>query len=75
MRKLDSQTRKRLCDFLETRIANLDDPRQQGSALTGTLGGLWRYRVGDHRIICEIQDFRIVILVLRIGHRREIYRD
>jgi mRNA interferase RelE/StbE len=55
-------------------IAQLDDPRQRGHILTGTLGGLWRYRVGDWRVIARIEDKRLVILVIEIGHRSEIYR-
>lgn len=66
---------KRIITFLETRIATLEDPRQTGKALQGsTLGKLWRYRVGDYRIICELQDQRLVVLVVEIGHRREVYR-
>jgi mRNA interferase RelE/StbE len=74
MRKLDAQTRKRIRDYLEVRVANLDDPRSQGAPLTGALGGRWRYRVGDYRIICDIQDASLVVFVLQIGHRREVYR-
>jgi mRNA interferase RelE/StbE len=66
---------KRIITFLETRIATLEDPRQTGKALQGSkLGKLWRYRVGDYRIICELQDQRLVVLVVEIGHRREVYR-
>ena len=73
--KLDRQTRDRIRDFLQNRIAGLDDPRQNGKALKGSsLGNFWRYRVGDYRIICDIQDHRLVVLVIEIGHRREIYR-
>ncbi|MFC6487850.1 type II toxin-antitoxin system RelE family toxin [Nitratireductor sp. GCM10026969] len=75
IRKLDSQTRSRIRHFLSERIASLDDPRQLGAALSGSrLGNFWRYRVGDYRIICDIQDHKLVVLVLEIGHRREIYR-
>jgi mRNA interferase RelE/StbE len=72
--KLDPQTRSRIRNYLEVRIASLDDPRSQGKALTGPLGGLWRYRVGDFRIICELQDKRLVIFVVTIDHRSEVYR-
>ncbi|UGX88074.1 type II toxin-antitoxin system RelE/ParE family toxin [Phyllobacterium meliloti] len=66
---------RRIMAFLGTRIALLDDPRQTGKTLRGaTLGSLWRYRVGDYRIICEIQDQKLVVLVIDIGHRREVYR-
>jgi mRNA interferase RelE/StbE len=72
--KLDPQMRSRIRSHLERRIASLDDPRSQGKALTGPLGGLWRYRVGDYRIVCKIQDKKLVILVVAIDHRRDIYR-
>jgi mRNA interferase RelE/StbE len=72
--KLDPQTRKRIRDYLDQRIAVLDDPRSQGKGLTGPLGGLWRYRVGDYPIICEIQDRKLVILVVIIEHHRDVYR-
>jgi mRNA interferase RelE/StbE len=52
----------------------LDDPRSLGKALTGPLGGLWRYRVGDYRVICDIQDGALCVLVLQVGNRREVYR-
>lgn len=75
IRKIDPQIRQRIRSFLHDRIASLDDPRQTGSALHGSeLGNYWRYRVGDYRIICDIQDHKLVVLVIEIGHRREIYR-
>ncbi|ADY63601.1 type II toxin-antitoxin system RelE family toxin [Agrobacterium tumefaciens] len=75
MRKIDSQTRQRIRAFLQERVAALDNPRQTGAALQGSeLGSFWRYRVGDYRIICDIQDHKLVVLVVEIGHRREIYR-
>ncbi len=55
-------------------IAGLEDPRSRGHILTGELGGLWRYRVGNWRIITRIEDGRLVILVLEVGHRSKIYR-
>jgi mRNA interferase RelE/StbE len=73
--ELDAQTRRRLRNFLEVRIASLGNPRQSGQALQGSqLGQFWRYRVGDYRIICDLQDHRLVVLVIEIGHRREVYR-
>ena len=72
--KLDSKSRSRIKDFLEGRLAALDDPRQIGDGLTGPLQGAWRYRVGDYRIICRIHDDRLVVLVIKIGHRSEVYR-
>ncbi|AHK00536.1 Plasmid stabilization system protein [compost metagenome] len=75
MRKIDPQTRQRIRAFLQERVAALDNPRQTGAALQGSeLGSFWRYRVGDYRIICDIQDHKLVVLVVEIGHRREIYR-
>jgi len=73
--KLDKQVARRILKFLRGRVANLKDPRSIGSALKGSkLGEFWKYRVGDYRIICRIEDARLLILVLRIGHRREVYR-
>lgn len=73
--KLDAQHSKRILKFLNERVAKLDDPRSIGKAMQGpSLGEFWGYRVGDYRIICKIEDDRVVVLVLRVGHRREIYR-
>jgi mRNA interferase RelE/StbE len=72
--KLDKPVEQRILKFLRERIARLDDPRQIGANLQGTLSGLWKYRIGDYRIICSLEDDRLVVLVLRIGHRREIYQ-
>ncbi len=74
VRKLDPQTRQRLHNFLEKRIASLEDPRMIGKALKGGEIDLWRYRVGDFRIVCELRDQELVVLVVRLGHRREVYR-
>ncbi|MGK6313998.1 type II toxin-antitoxin system RelE family toxin [Neorhizobium sp. DT-125] len=75
VKKLDPTTRKRIREFLDQRLASLPDPRQLGPPLKGSeLGEYWRYRVGDYRIICDIQDQRLVVLVIEIGHRREVYR-
>lgn len=66
---------KRITTYLRTRIAVLDNPRQLGDALQGArLGGLWRYRVGDYRILVEIKDEIVTVLVIGIGHRGEVYR-
>lgn len=73
--RLDPQHTKRILKFLYERVAKLDDPRSIGKAMQGpSLGEFWAYRVGDYRLICKIEDDRLVVLVLRIGHRREIYR-
>lgn len=76
MRRLDPQVRRRIRDFLSTRVANLDDPRQLGDALqSARLGGLWRYRVGDYRILVEIKDEIVTVIVIGVGHRGEVYRQ
>ena len=75
LRKLDRPVQQRLIGFLKLRVAPLDNARDIGEALAGAkLGSYWKYRVGDWRIICDIQDRRIVVRVLRIGNRREVYR-
>jgi len=72
--KLDRPIARRVLDYMDQRIAPMDDARSAGKVLNGALGGLWRYRVGDIRIICEIQGSTLRILVLEVGNRREIYR-
>lgn len=74
LRKLDKQSARRILDFMDERVAQREDPRSTGKALTGPLGGLWRYRVGDFRVICEIQDGALRVLVVELGNRREVYR-
>ncbi|MDB5612881.1 MAG: addiction module toxin RelE [Devosia sp.] len=73
--KLDKQVQLRIADFIDNRLAPSDDPKSIGEPLTGVrLGGFWRFRVGDYRMICDIQDGKLIILVLEIGHRSVIYR-
>ena len=72
LRKLDKQTARRIVDYMDERIAGLENPRDTGKALTGAFGGLWRYRVGDCRVICDIQDGALRVLVVQIGNRREV---
>jgi mRNA interferase RelE/StbE len=75
LKKLDRPIQQRLIGFLRQRVTVLDDPRAIGEALAGShLGNYWKYRVGDWRIICDIQDRRIVVRVLRVGNHREVYR-
>jgi mRNA interferase RelE/StbE len=74
LRKLDKQAARRILDFMDERVAARANPRNTGKALTGPLGGLWRYRVGDFRVICEIQDGALRVLVVQLGNRREVYR-
>ncbi len=74
LRKLDRQVARRIVDYMDERVATMDDPRSAGKPLTGAMGGFWRYRVGDCRIICEVQDGNLRVLVVRVGNRREVYR-
>ena len=74
LRKLDKLTARRIVDFMDERIAPNANPRAMGKALKGPLGDLWRYRVGDFRVLCDLQDGVLTVLVLRIGNRREVYR-
>ena len=75
LKKLDRPVQQRLIGFLKERVAQLDNPRSIGEALTGAgLGHYWKYRVGDWRIVCDIQDDRVVVRVLRVGNRKEVYR-
>ena len=72
--KLTEQDRAGILRFLRERVSTAEDPRRIGEALKGPPSGLWRYRAGDFRIIARIEDERITVLVLDLGHRREIYR-
>jgi mRNA interferase RelE/StbE len=75
LRKLDKAIARRILDFMDERVAAQADPRSTGNALTGPLlGAYWRYRVGDYRIICDIQDGALCVLVIEIGNRKEVYR-
>ena len=74
LRKLDKRTARRIVDYMDDRVAALDDPRSLGKALTGPLGKLWRYRVGNYRVICDIQHGVLGILVVRVGSRDKVYR-
>ncbi|MBU3653238.1 MAG: type II toxin-antitoxin system RelE/ParE family toxin [Limnohabitans sp.] len=75
LKKLDKSIALRVLDFMDERVAHLEDPRSQGKNLVGPkLGSYWRYRVGDVRVICDINDGVVTILVVEIGHRREVYR-
>ena len=74
IKKMDSQNRTRIVNFINSELANLTNPRQIGKALTGRFKGMWRYRVGDYRIICQIIDNELTIIAVEIGHRKEIYK-
>ena len=73
LRKLDKASQRRILRYLRERIATREDPRRFGKALRKELSGLWRYRVDDYRMICRIEDTKLVVLVLRVGDRKEIY--
>ena len=75
LKKLDRQIARRIVKFLRERVAVLENPRSIGEALRGSeLGDYWKYRVGDYRIIADIQDKKLIVQVVRLGNRREIYR-
>ncbi len=73
LRKLDKQVAKRIVDYLADRVSILDDPKKQGKALAYNKAELWRDRVSDYRVICQIDDETITILVIGVGHRKDIY--
>jgi mRNA interferase RelE/StbE len=73
LRKLDADAQRLILRYLRERIATDEDPRRFGHALARDLKGLWRYRIGDYRIVASIEDERLVVLVVTVGHRREVY--
>jgi len=74
LKKIGKQEARRVRDFLRDRVATLDNPRRLGKPLKGQLAELWRYRIGDIRVVCELRDDTLVILVVRVGHRKQVYR-
>lgn len=74
LKKLDKNTSKYLMKYIENNIKDTSDPRLRGKALVGDKQGLWRCRIGDYRLICKIEDDKLLILALSVGYRREIYR-
>ena len=73
LKKLDKQTSSLIIGWVEKNLEGCENPRIQGKGLTSNRSGQWRYRIGDYRLICEIQDKKIIMYVLEVGHRREIY--
>ena len=73
LKKLDKRWQLAILDYLEDEIAGLENPRSRGKALVGDKQGLWRYRVADYRIICEIRDTELVVIAVTIGHRKNVY--
>ncbi|MGN8157631.1 type II toxin-antitoxin system RelE family toxin [Salinisphaera sp. RV14] len=74
LEKLDPQTARRISAYLRERVAAADEPRQLAKSLQGELREYWRFRVGDYRIVCDIQDDVLRVLVVRIAHRKRVYR-
>jgi mRNA interferase RelE/StbE len=74
LNRLDRQIRREIADYLEKRVAASDDPRLFGMALRHDLGGLWRYRVRDYRVICQLWNDTLTVLVVGVGHRSDVYR-
>jgi mRNA interferase RelE/StbE len=74
LKKLDRSTAQTLLRYLNRLVLETEDPRQRGKGLTANLTGLWHYRVGDYRVICNIQDGELVVLVLQVAHRSQAYR-
>lgn len=75
LRKLDHPVQKEILKYLRTRIVESKNPRLFGQNLSGNKAGLWRYRVGDYRLICRIDDDILVVLVVGVGHRKEVYES
>ena len=73
LRKLDKQAQKDILKYLRERIATDEDPRRFGKPLSRNLAGLWRYRIRDYRLICNIEDNKLIVLILHVGHRKDVY--
>lgn len=73
LRKLGKQAQRDIISYLDERIAVDEDPRRFGKGLRSDLAGLWRYRVGDYCIVCQILDGELIVLVVTVGHRRDVY--
>jgi mRNA interferase RelE/StbE len=73
LRKLGKQAQRDIIAYLDERIAGAEDPRRFGKGLKADLAGLWRFRVGDYRILCQIRDGELLVLVVAVGHRRDVY--
>ncbi len=75
LKKMDSTARKRILSYIAGVLAKIDDPRLLGKALTGKFGGFWRYRTGNFGIICKIDNDNLVVLVVKVAHRKDVYED
>jgi mRNA interferase RelE/StbE len=74
LKKLGHQAQRDILDYLDKRVAGDTDPRRFGKELKADWAGLWRYRVGDYRILCQMKDHELLVLVIAVGHRRNIYQ-
>ncbi len=74
-RKLDKYTQKIIRSWMNKNLEGTEDPRRQGKRLMGNRSGQWRYRIGNYRLICQIDDNKLIILALSVGHRREVYKE
>lgn len=74
-KKLDKYTQRMIKGWIDKNLIGCEDPRRHGKGLTANRGGQWRYRIGDYRLICQINDGKLVILALSVGHRREVYEN
>jgi mRNA interferase RelE/StbE len=74
IKKLDKTVQRQILDYFDDRIADSADPRDLGKSLKSSFSGLWRYRIGDYRAICRIEDEKLVVLVVRIAHRSKVYK-
>ncbi len=73
MKKLDKPVQHEILDYFEERISRSEDPRQFGKSLKSSFSGLWRYRIGDYRAVCRIEERTLVVLVVRVAHRSKVY--
>ncbi len=71
--KLDRQVQHDILRYFDTRLAGTASPRRFGKPLRGDLAGVWRYRISDYRVLCQIRDKQLLILVLSVGHRKDVY--
>ena len=73
LKKLGHQAQREILSYLDKRVAGKGDPRRFGKGLRADLAGLWRYRVGDYRVLCQIKDREVLVLVVAVGHRKDVY--
>ena len=73
LEKMDKFTKRIIIEWIEKKLVDCEDPRLYGKPLSTNIAGQWRYRIGDYRIIAKIEDEKLIILVISIGHRRDIY--